>query len=84
MDLTFPRKCDTTLEIKTTILQIMPITLLHILRTTEVLENLYDLTKKLFSWLANNQMKPKDYKCHMILSFPEAGAALQIETPRCR
>ena len=67
------------LKMKTIILRIMLMTLIYILWTTEILENTSDLTKKLFAWLANNQMKPKDYKCHMILSFPEDGAAIQIE-----
>ena len=45
--------------------------------TTEVLEN---LTKKLFSWFANNQMKGNNDKCHLILSSPEEDAAIQIKS----
>ena len=47
--------------------------------TTEVLDNLSCLTKKLFSWFANNQMKANDDKCHLILSSPEDDIAFQIE-----
>ena len=47
--------------------------------TTEVLENLSDLTKKLFSWFANNQIKANNDKCHLILSFPEDGTAIEME-----
>ena len=36
--------------------------------TTEVLDNLSCITKKLFSWFANNQMKANDDKCHLIYS----------------
>ena len=53
--------------------------------TTEVLDNLSCLTKKLFSWFANNQMKANDDKCHLILSSPEDDIAFQIEnsTTKC-
>ena len=44
-----------------------------------MLENLSDLTKKLFSWFANNQMKANDDKCQKILGFPEDGATIEIE-----
>ena len=47
---------------------------------TEVLENISCLTKKLFSWFANNQMKGNNDKCHLILSFPEEDAAIQIKS----
>ena len=47
--------------------------------TTEVLENLFCLTQKLFSWFAYNQMKGNDEICHLILSFPEEDLAIQIE-----
>ena len=47
--------------------------------TTEVLDNLSCLTKKLFSWFANNQMKANDDKCHLILSSPEDDIAFQIK-----
>ena len=33
--------------------------------TTEVLANLSGITKKLFTWFANNQMKANDDKCQM-------------------
>ena len=36
--------------------------------TTEVLENLSYLTKKLFSWFKNNHIIAKNDKCHLILS----------------
>ena len=42
-------------------------------------ENLSFLTKKLFSWFANNQMIANDDKCHLILSFHEEDVAIQIE-----
>ena len=32
---------------------------------TEILENLSGITKKLFTWLANNQIKSSDDKCHL-------------------
>ena len=47
--------------------------------TAEVLDNLSCLTKKMFSWFANNQMKANDDKCHLILSSPEDDIAFQIE-----
>ena len=47
--------------------------------TAEVLENLSCLTKKLFSWIANNQMKANDDKCHLILSSPDEDAVIQME-----
>ena len=47
--------------------------------TAEVFENLSRVTKKLFSWFANNQMKAKNYKCRLIFSFPEEDLAIQIE-----
>ena len=47
--------------------------------TTKVLSNLFDLTKKLFSWFAKNQMNTNDDKCHLILSSPDDGTAIQIE-----
>ena len=50
--------------------------------TAEVLKNLSCLNRKLFSWFANNQMIPKDDKCHLVLSSPEEDAAIEIEEPR--
>ena len=47
--------------------------------TTEVLENLSGITKKLFTWFANNQMKANDDKCHLLLSSPDDSAVIQIE-----
>ena len=46
---------------ETIILQIMPMTS-HVVgnTTTEVLQNLSDLTKKLSSWFAKNKMKAYD------------------------
>ena len=67
---------------KTIILQIMPMSPPPYdfgSTTTEVLDNLSCLTKKLFSWFANNQMKANDDKCHLILSSPEDDIAFQIE-----
>ena len=37
------------------------------------------LTKKLFSWFANNQMKANDDKCHLILNSSAEDAAIQAE-----
>ena len=47
--------------------------------TTEVLENLSGITKKLFTWFANNQMKANDDKCHLLLSSSNDSAFIQIE-----
>ena len=52
--------------------------------TAEVLENLSCLTKKFFSWFANNQMVANDDKCQPILSSPEEDAARQIEESRIK
>ena len=43
---------------------------------TEVLENLSGITKKLFTWFANNQMKANDDKCHLLLSSPDDSALI--------
>ena len=53
--------------------------------TTEVLENLSSITKKLFTWFANNQTKENDDKCHLLLSSPGESAVIQIEnsTRKC-
>ena len=47
--------------------------------TAEVLENLSGITKKLFTWFTNNQMKANDNKYHLILSSPDDSAVIQIE-----
>ena len=47
--------------------------------TAEVFENLSCVTKKLFSWFANNQMKAKNDKCQLIFSSPEEDLAIQIQ-----
>ena len=52
--------------------------------TAEVLENLSCLTKKLFSWFVNNQMKVNDDKYHLISSSSEEDAATQIELSRIK
>ena len=46
--------------------------------TTEVLENLSGITNKLFTWFANNQMKPNDGKCHILLSSPDDSTVIEI------
>ena len=46
--------------------------------TIEVLENLTNITRKLFTWFANNQMKANHGKCHLFLSTQE-DANIQIE-----
>ena len=45
--------------------------------TTEVLENLTNITYKLFTWFANNQMKVNHWKCPLLLSTQE-DANMQI------
>ena len=47
--------------------------------TTEVLENLFGITKKLFPRFANNQMKANDDKCHLLLSSPDDSSIIQME-----
>ena len=44
--------------------------------TAEVLENLSDITKKLFTWFTNNEMKANDNKCHIILSSADDSAVI--------
>ena len=46
---------------------------------TEVLENLSGITKKLFTWFADNQMKANDDKCQLLLSSPDDSSLVQIE-----
>ena len=43
----------------------------------EVIENLTNVTQKLFTWFANNQMKANHDKCHLLLSTQEE-ANIQI------
>ena len=45
--------------------------------TEEVIENLTNVTQKLFTWFANNQMKSNHDKCHLLLSTQEE-ANIQI------
>ena len=45
--------------------------------TTEVVENLTNITQKLFTWFANNHMKANPSKCHLLLSTQEE-ANIQI------
>ena len=45
--------------------------------TEEVIENLTNVTQKLFTWFANNQMKANHDKCHLLLSTQEE-ANIQI------
>ena len=47
--------------------------------TTEVLENLSGITKRLFTWFPNNQLKANDNKCHLLLSSPDDSTFIQIE-----
>ena len=48
-------------------------------KTTKVLENLSDITKKPFTWFANNQMKGSNDKYQLLLSSPDDTAVIQIE-----
>ena len=52
--------------------------------TAEVLENLLCLTKKFFSWFANNQILAKDDKLHLTLSSPGEDAVIQIDESRVK
>ena len=45
--------------------------------TEEVIENLTNVTQKLFTWFANNQMKANHDKCHLLLNAQEE-ANIQI------
>ena len=47
--------------------------------TTEVLESLSGITKKLFTWFANNKMKANDDKCHLLLSSLDESTLMQRE-----
>ena len=53
--------------------------ILLVAQKTEVLENLSGITKKRFTWFANNQMKAKDDKRHLLLSLPDDSTVIQIE-----
>ena len=44
---------------------------------TEVVENLTNITQKVFTWFASNQMKGNSGKCHLLLSAKEE-ANIQI------
>ena len=45
--------------------------------TTEVLKKLTNITQNLFTWFANNQMKPNHGKCHLFLN-KQVDANIQI------
>ena len=51
--------------------------------TEEVIENLTNVTQKLFTWFANNQMKANHHKCHLLLSTQEE-ANIQIVNTRIK
>ena len=66
---------------KIIILQITLMTALHTLLVAlkQKSENLSGITKKLFTWFANNQMKANDDKHHLLLSSPDDSSLIQIE-----
>ena len=39
--------------------------------TIEVIENLTDISQKLFTWFASSQMKANPGKCHLLLNTQE-------------
>ena len=52
--------------------------------TEEVIENLTNVTQKLFTWFANNQMKANHDKCHLLLSTQEeANTQIANTTTKC-
>ena len=51
--------------------------------TTEVVENLTNITQKVFTWFANNYMKANPSKCHLSLSTQEE-ANIQIANTTIR
>ena len=55
----------------------MQMTPLPIQHTAEVLNNLTNITQRLITWFANNQMKVNHGKCHLLLSTQE-NANIQI------
>ena len=63
------------LKMKIIILQITLKTPPHAL----LVAHLSGITKKLFTWFDNNQMKANDDKCHLLLSSPDDNAVIQIK-----
>ena len=52
--------------------------------TEGVIENLTNVTKKIFTWFANNQMKANHNKCHLLLSTQEeANVQIANTTIKC-
>ena len=52
--------------------------------TEEVIENRTNVTQKLFTWFANNQMKANQDKCHLLLSTQEeANIEIANATIKC-
>ena len=52
--------------------------------TEEVIENLTNVTQKLLTWSANNQMKANHDKCHLPLSIQEeANIQIANTTMKC-
>ena len=52
--------------------------------TEEVIENLTNVTQKLFTWFVNNQMKGNHDKCHLLLSTQEeANIRIANTTIKC-
>ena len=52
--------------------------------TEEVIGNLTNVTQKLFTWFANNQMKANHDKCHLLLSTQEeANTQIANTTTKC-
>ena len=52
--------------------------------TEEVIENVTNVTQKLFTWLANDQMKANHGKCHLLLSTQvEANIQIANTTMKC-
>ena len=52
--------------------------------TVEVIENVTNVTQKLFTWFANDQMKANHDKCHLLLSTQEeANIQIANTTKKC-
>ena len=49
-------------------------------KTTKIFENPSDITKKLLTRFAKNQMKANDDKFQLLLSFPDDNAVIQINS----
>ena len=49
-------------------------------KTTKIFENPSDITKKLFTRFANNQMNANDDKFQVLLSSPDDNAVIQINS----